>query len=60
MRKYSFEEIDRMRDALAWILEYRYTPHTRIEDYLRTYMMNGTDPEELEEEARKAKERGFQ
>lgn len=42
-RKYSISEIDRMRTAIAWIF-----PSGDIENLLRTYMQNGTEPEELE------------
>lgn len=53
-RKYSVSEIDRMRRA---IFEMRLLPYGGdsiqqiIEERLRTYMLNGTDPEELEAEA---------
>jgi len=54
-RKYSVPEIDRMRASLdkRWrahhcgILQ-RGEWHREVEDELRTYMLNGTDPEELE------------
>jgi hypothetical protein len=41
-RKYSVDEIERMRDAVRHL-----TTHLEVEDQLRTYMLNGTDPEEL-------------
>lgn len=45
-RKYSVAEIDRMRVALK---DCNYIWHAHnLEDRLRTYMLNGTDPEELE------------
>jgi hypothetical protein len=44
-RKYSVAEIDEMRGYLTWM------PHfgggKDVEDRLRTYMLNGTDPSEL-------------
>jgi hypothetical protein len=45
---YSVKEIDRMRHAIGYLVP--DTPERRadIEDRLRTYMLNGTDPEELE------------
>jgi hypothetical protein len=42
-RKYSIAEIDRMRRAVAFSCSCK-----EVEDRLRTYMLNGTDPEELE------------
>lgn len=50
-RKYSVREIDRMRDAISSM----FGSHG-AEDKLRTYMMNGTDPAELEEAARPVQE----
>ena len=53
-RKYSVAEIDRMRRALERICtptNRGYFPaevEKRVEERLRTYMQNGTDPEELE------------
>ncbi len=53
LRKYSIEEIDSMRaslnDLAAPLHGGLYTPieSTVIEDRLRTYMANGTDPDEL-------------
>jgi hypothetical protein len=52
-RKYSIAEIDRMRDAVSLMVPDRATPSDRIieiEERLRTYMANGTEPEELENE----------
>lgn len=52
-RKYSISEIDRMRSALEWSYGggvYNAAARSaEVEDRLRTYMLNGTDPEELEE-----------
>jgi hypothetical protein len=57
-RKYSVSEIDKMRTALhqrewlgsmgMWTLD---ELHGRIEEMLRTYLVAGTDPSELEESA---------
>lgn len=50
-RKYSVAEIDRMRDYLLQNTDWsgsRPAFEARIEDTLRTYMLNGTEPEELE------------
>lgn len=44
-RKYSVAEIDRMRKAIDSTY---YLQAPAVEDRLRTYMLNGTDPEELE------------
>ena len=55
-RKYSVGEIDRMRKALERICIRPMVPYNpvekqrEIEEHLRTYMLNGTDPEELEEQ----------
>jgi hypothetical protein len=43
-RKYSVAEIDRMRAAVAT----KSFGDPGVEDRLRTYMLNGTDPDELE------------
>jgi hypothetical protein len=43
-RKYSVAEIDRMRGALVSMC----SSDRDAEDRLRTYMLNGTEPEELE------------
>lgn len=56
-RKYSVNEIDRMRRAIhqrACQPGQSFSPQERnamIEGMLRTYMQNGTDPQELEQEA---------
>ena len=60
-KKYSISEIDEMRKSLYVIYDdYSKPDH---EDKLRTYMTNGTSPEELQEKAEKVatirKERGF-
>ncbi len=56
MRKYSVDEIDRMRQALEeieWCRDsYNQAKSKTIEARLRTYMTNGTDPEELEQKAK--------
>lgn len=51
-RKYSVTEIDEMRLSIAHIYYFGETYDGRertadIENRLRTYMLNGTDPEEL-------------
>jgi len=53
-RKYSVSEIDRMRKAIEWSFPtgVSYDAVDRaaeIEERLRTYMLNGTDPKELED-----------
>ena len=52
MRKYDLDEIDRMRAAVMHIYRpgggFSEEDYRRIEDQLRTYMANGTDPVELE------------
>lgn len=40
--KYSIEEIDRMRSATKMLNS------SAVEDRLRTFMLNGTEPEEIE------------
>jgi hypothetical protein len=56
-RKYSVSEIDKMRQAVDVLLTRNGVPFRKadrvveIEQRLRTYMMNGTDPKELEEKA---------
>ena len=53
-RKYSVAEIDRMRDAVALMVPVRESNLDRvieIEERLRTYMANGTEPDELESAA---------
>ena len=58
-RKYSVEEIDRMRRAISrgrFFGDGAYRPAERteqIESLLRTYMLNGTTPLELEAERQK-------
>ncbi len=60
-RKYSVAEIDRMRKVLwkrvsnSIFTNPNYDPYKlghSIEDELRTYMLNGTDPDELESSER--------
>lgn len=53
--KYSVDEIDRMRDALTRRYGFKWPwvgaaePYSRdVEDKLRTYMIGGVTPEELE------------
>jgi hypothetical protein len=56
-RKYSITEIDRMRSAVYELMvgphrrdrAYTFTPpdEKHVEERLRTYMSNGTDPAEL-------------
>lgn len=58
-RKYSIDEIDRMRFAVGRLhfSSGPYNPRNeaaRLEDLLRTYMTNGTAPEELEAAAKKS------
>lgn len=54
MRKYSINEIDRMRSAIERGF---YAPGDStkraaiVEDRIRTHMVNGTEPEELERAA---------
>lgn len=55
-RKYSISEIDLMRKYIgcSYPAGVNYLPHERtaeIEQRLRTYMQNGTTPEELEKHA---------
>lgn len=49
-RKYSVTEIDQMRFAMVRMYLGPDNP-TLIEERLRTYMLNGTEPDELEEAA---------
>lgn len=58
-RKYSVTEIDRMRAAVVRMTgwnEYDPCPSserpTRAEEKLRTYMLNGCSPEEIEDRAK--------
>jgi hypothetical protein len=58
-RAYTLSEIDRLR-AAAWKWYHGYSTNTgnevnRIEQYVRTFMIAGTDPAEIEE---KVKARG--
>lgn len=56
-RKYSVGEIDRMRRATWAILNAQWGKgpwHEDCETRLRTYMLNGTSPQELEREAHQA------
>jgi hypothetical protein len=54
-RKYSVQEIDRMRVAIPKLAQrYEALDGVTKEERLRTYMLNGTDPEELEREAEAA------
>lgn len=47
-RKYSVDEIDAMRDSIQRIYGmYSSNEAKNIEERLRTFMMNGTDPSEL-------------
>jgi hypothetical protein len=53
-RKYSIQEIDRMRQCIRYsypsgVPYYEHERAADIENRLRTYMLNGTDPKELEE-----------
>ncbi len=45
--KYSVEEIDEMRESVASMLQRKRIPYSNIEERLRTYMLNGTTPDEL-------------
>jgi hypothetical protein len=69
-RRYTLAEIDRMRSAIkrraeAWVLYstglFQTDPQEvrdrRYEDELRTHLLNGTEPEELEEAAREEADR---
>jgi hypothetical protein len=50
-RKYSVSEIERMRNAVRLMVPDRADAGLRvleIEERLRTYIANGTEPEELE------------
>ena len=66
MRKYSVTEIDRMRRAVRTIEGHRPafwdgSADAKCEDRLRTYMLNGTEPEELEATAdKRAEELGIE
>jgi hypothetical protein len=45
-RKYSVAEIDRMRILIMKMRRFDTIP---VEERLRTYMLNGSEPEELEQ-----------
>jgi hypothetical protein len=49
-RKYSVTEIDRMRYSVQCMYMGPFNPEL-VEGRLRTYMVNGTEPEELEQAA---------
>lgn len=53
--KYSVSEIDRMRETLQARRRY-VSVVSPIEDELRTHMLNGSSPEELEESAKAAED----
>jgi hypothetical protein len=65
-RKYTLDEIDRMRKALnrKWGRQHQGIPyyhqemHSEIETELRTLIMNGSAPEEIEQFALTCEERG--
>ena len=64
-RKYSVEEIDTMRGFVThlfpWGVSYRPEVRAReVEERLRTHMLNGTTPGELEAAAREHFEREHQ
>lgn len=55
--RYTISEIDRMRVAITYIVPFwcgddAHAHRAVAEDRLRTYMANGTTPEELEDVAR--------
>lgn len=61
-RRYTVAEIDRMRIAVEQLfpMDIAYDRAVRAkqaEERLRTYMLNGTEPEELEQHAKEARER---
>jgi hypothetical protein len=64
-RPYTVSEIERMRQALQIIntpigISYSQTAiDARVEDQLRTYMVNGTEPDELGRRAAETKHRYF-
>lgn len=45
-RRYSVDEIDRMRLSVMYLVR---NDERKCEDRLRTYMLNGTEPEELQQ-----------
>ena len=68
-RKYSIDEIDRMRRSLEDLMtHWQYygsgasgTPPKAadVEEHLRTHMQNGTEPEELEAQADRQRQEGY-
>lgn len=63
-RKYSVAEIDDMRDSIRWSYPsdtafYAKERDADIENRLRTYMQNGTDPEELREMRKQASDADY-
>jgi hypothetical protein len=63
-RKYSVEEIDAMRGSVRCMfpsgVSYRREERTKeIEERLRTYMVNGTTPEELSAAAQDFQKREY-
>jgi hypothetical protein len=55
-KKYTVEEIDQMRGSLRILIGYfDERAIKRVEDELRTYMLNGTRPQELERRAMEKK-----
>lgn len=66
-RKYSIEEIDSMREAIRRRIGYNdnnsYRESERaakVEDELRTHMLNGTSAEDLADAAQKARDAYFE
>jgi len=61
-KKYSISDIDRMRNALRYLKIENMVPYyeeelaAAVEDQLRTHMMNGTDPHELEQAIQKKRQ----
>lgn len=53
-RKYSVAEIDVMRRSVHVLIASNEIATASAEDWLRTYMLNGTDPEELVDAAEQA------
>ena len=56
-RKYTIQEIEGMRQSIGWsyppnVPYYAEARAAEIEDQLRTYMANGTEPKEVSEMAR--------
>lgn len=50
-RKYSLEEIDRIRAAIPWANPYERLSMPDIEAAVRTHMINGCEPMEIEKRA---------